>query len=480
MRTEPDRREDVVEVRDPGAMARAAAFGAAVASLQIVVASSVRADPIEALIMPGPVSASHADLESKCSSCHRPFDGSAQRRLCIDCHKDVRADVIEKRGFHGRHARTAAAVADADPPYDVECRQCHSEHRGRDADIVGLDADLFNHDWTDYPLTGGHLTARCEDCHRSRTAYRSTPQHCISCHQDDDPHRGGLGEACADCHEVKGWHDAKFDHGTTPFALEGAHATVPCARCHPGARYRQTPADCVSCHGIDDAHDGRRGQRCGDCHGVTRWKRKPFDHDATKFPLRGSHRTVECNGCHPSSVFGTLSTRCADCHREDDRHNGSLGSACGSCHKESAWSDAVRFDHDLTAFPLIGLHQLQPCEACHTDPVYSETTSACRDCHADDDVHEAALGPNCGTCHTPNGWSRWLFDHDTQTRYPLVGAHDGLRCADCHGRGTNLTSLPSTRCHDCHWSDDVHGGAFGRACERCHGLDAFDRPKPLR
>ena len=82
---------------------------------------------IETLVMPGKVISGHADLESECSNCHKKFERGKQRELCLDCHDDVAADLKSERGFHGLpgNARTQ------------ECASCHTDHEGRDADILG-------------------------------------------------------------------------------------------------------------------------------------------------------------------------------------------------------------------------------------------------------------------------------------------------------------------------------------------------------
>jgi hypothetical protein len=36
--------------------------------------------------------------------------------------------------------------------------------------------------------------------------------------------------------------------------------------------------------------------------------------------------------------------------------------------------------------------------------------------------------------------------------------------------------LPMT-CSSCHGKDDVHDGAFGRQCDKCHGVDSFKQIK---
>jgi hypothetical protein len=112
------------------------------------------------------------------------------------------------------------------------------------------------------------------------------------------------------------------------------------------------------------------------------------------------------------------------------------------------------------------------CEECHRSLRFKDASLPCASCHRDQH-HEGRLGPNCALCHNPNGWMRWRFDHDTQTRYPLTGAHRDLNCHACHAT-KNVTKITlATDCYSCHVKDDVHRGALGRTCERCHVTTSF-------
>ena len=82
----------------------------------------------ETLLMPGKLTTAHAKYEEECSKCHDRTDRSRQTGLCLDCHKEIAADVRQHRGFHGRLTGIDTA----------ECRACHSEHLGRNADIMKL------------------------------------------------------------------------------------------------------------------------------------------------------------------------------------------------------------------------------------------------------------------------------------------------------------------------------------------------------
>lgn len=487
---------------------------------------------IESLVKPGQVIEGHAKYEEDCEKCHKPFSKESQNLLCRDCHEEVDADIRQRQGIHGRGLAA-----------DAECSHCHSDHKGRDADIVQLDIETFSHDATDYALRGAHLVTRCAACHVAGKKFRDTPQDCITCHEDDDVHAGRLGVHCADCHAEHSWASRDFDHDDTDFALREKHAELSCDSCHVKNRYKDIPGECNACHGLNDVHAGRYGQQCKDCHSEAGWDRSQFDHDRdtdyplsgkhrevkcdvchsgklhakktgtgcvschrgddkhasrygdecqtchvthgwaksqfehdekTQFPLLGKHQETSCSACHKGEVYEEqLATGCFSCHGPDDVHRGQQGEHCENCHNEQGWAGQVRFEHDMSSFPLLGLHAVTPCEECHLTSVYKTAASDCNACHQTDDVHERRMGPHCESCHNPNDWSLWEFDHSIQTEYELDGAHEGIDCLSCHVQEITGEIELSTSCIACHRPDDVHDGQFGNYCDRCHTTKSF-------
>lgn len=488
---------------------------------------------IESLVMPGQLVESHKKYEEDCGQCHQPFRKESQTRLCRDCHEKVDADISGKQGFHGRSEAG-----------QTECRHCHTDHKGREADIVALSRETFDHDVTDYPLKGAHDTAGCNACHEPGNKFRDTPDSCVDCHEDDDVHKGRLGEDCVECHSEKTWRITVFDHDSTDFSLGGKHDDIDCNSCHTSQRYEEISTECYSCHRLNDIHAGRYGSNCIECHSDKGWDRIEFDHDKkTDYPLAGKHREVACDACHTGYIYKQkLATECISCHRNDDEHSGRYGEKCDSCHRvqgwdqvkfdhdrgtdfplrgkhkkarceschrgkveneqlaadcyschrpddvhngqegklcerchsESGWDQEIRFDHDMAKFPLIGLHATTPCEECHLSATFKEVASDCHTCHRADDVHQKRLGPLCESCHNPNAWALWEFDHNLQTEYSLDGKHAGIDCLACHTYPAPEGISLSSSCADCHHEDDVHDGRFGHYCERCHNTESFD------
>jgi hypothetical protein len=276
-------------------------------------------------------------------------------------------------------------------------------------------------------VTPGHLSlahaeleARCSACHIAFTPLAERPK-CKTCHQ----------RVAADIDQRKGFH------GRTPEVRE---------------------AQCRSCH---VEHRGRKAP-------LVVFDKARFDHHKTDFPVEGLHKGLGCARCHapPPAKFRAAPSACIACHAKDDIHKQRFGRDCASCHTDRGWRIITRFDHGKTGFPLVGAHQQTKCTLCHTSPQRHGTPRTCVACHQTDDVHKGGLGPNCASCHTPVSWKDARLDHD-RTRFPLIGRHRAVSCAQCHGAGHELRK-PATTCSSCHRTDDVHRGSLGSDCATCH------------
>jgi hypothetical protein len=383
-----------------------------------------------------------------CAACHRSNRRYSEApSSCIDCHEK-----------HDRHKGKLGK----------QCGDCHSAAKWRKFS--------FDHDATDFALHGAHRTTACSRCHIDEQ-YKETPTLCNSCHALNDAHKGANGPKCADCHNERDWKESRFDHGRdTEFPLKGRHARVRCERCHVDPVNHKAPETaCGGCHRDDDAHHGRYGGECRNCHNDRGWKAARFDHNrSTDFPLQGKHRELVCGACHRGDLYREdLPQQCINCHQLDDVHRGQEGRQCERCHVARGWGESIVFDHGMTRFPLLGLHATVPCEECHASAAFRDTPQECSQCHADDDEHGAALGTDCHSCHNPNGWGLWIFDHRRRTGFELDGAHRDLQCRACHDRPTDGPIRQSAQCRACHRQDDTHDGRFGADCARCHSTENF-------
>jgi hypothetical protein len=248
-----------------------------------------------------------------------------------------------------------------------------------------------------------------------------------------------------------------FDHLSTGFALQDAHARATCESCHQGGVLKGTPRDCASCH--------TAGRRLSAANTVM---------PPTHLPTRQA-----CDSCHNSATFvgakfrhvGVLPGSCATCHNgavtagKTSNHVPTTA-ACDSCHRSTSWLPALAFDH---AGVVPG-----SCQTCHNGsratgkpPQHMPTGTA--------------IG--CDSCHkSTRAWSPTAWNH-TQT---VVAA----QCAGCHsggyppadGKPANhvpyqaVPAAASANCDSCHragfanWTPaSVHASlSLNSSCATCH------------
>jgi hypothetical protein len=507
------------------------------------VLSGVGARRVEAQISPGPLARAHRQLEgaTNCAQCHG-LKREPMTRQCLACHKEIGWLLERNRGYHATEARATKK----------ECAQCHPDHAGADFQLVewpGGSRERFDHRKAGWALDGAHAEANCEGCHATR--YRVAPPAtlserrsnagwiglettCVSCHRDDDAHKGDLGRQCADCHDSRDWAPApKFDHNKTDYPLTGRHGDVECARCHvtpklpvrtneKGERvgtFKPVPyRECASCHA--DPHKGALSAKCSNCH-VTRGfgviDKSDFDHQLTKYPLRGRHASVKCESCHGAGLANRTPAfaTCAACHADVHGGEGTVAGTpadCAACHSVSGFSPSTFTvaQHQKTKYALDGRHASVKCTLCHTPgPVTTRAAArrttqlvarlrpasgACSSCHTDAHGGELAARADkgtCETCHSTAGFAPSSFDATAHAslRVTLEGRHGKVACAACHGparpglaplpapasRKARLTiALRETACASCHV--DPHAGRYrptgGQpvtgSCGSCH------------
>lgn len=360
----------------------------------------------------------HLEGVTTCTRCHES-DKEISGARCLACHMEISTRIDAGRGYH-------ATVA------SQSCIDCHKEHIGRDARITQFDEKTFDHTLTGFTLTGKHASIACEQCHSwthitapdIRKILADTPHKtflglestCAACHADR--HQGTLGKQCQTCHGTLLWLPViSFDHGTTQFPLTDRHATVACARCH-------TSLDTKETEGTSEA---------------VVFHTQPFE---------------DCTPCHASP------------HRER-----LTGIGCAPCHAATGWGDISSqdvedFDHATTRFPLTGRHQQTPCTQCHTEQEvdgvkvvqYQNTPATCGACHTDTHVGQFAGADDtqCAACHTSETWQRLLFNHETQSEFPLTDTHRDVACDGCHyeERDTDTAFIRykplKKQCESCH------------------------------
>lgn len=433
-----------------------------------------------------------------CAQCHKP-DNIADVKIkknkntylglnpsCLSCHDDYHQKTLSK-----------------------DCASCH----GFDA---FKPASAFNHQKTDFPLTGAHGKVDCTECHKKSTVNGKefqqfsgvAFQNCNACHKD--PHGGEFGKDCKACHQTESFHKLKtgstFNHAVTGFELVGKHGALDCRKCHdqrkgtPGL-YQEfvslTDINCLTCH--EDTHDKKLGNECRDCHNQNSFSiklfPKGFPHASTGFILEGKHASVDCRKCHTGKFMTEPLPHetCNQCHQ--DYHQGEFTSSpyqdCAVCHSTATFKESL-FDfekHQQSAFPLKGAHLATPCLACHQKEnrwKFRDIGTTCNDCHQN--IHEGFLDEkylpqhDCTKCHSEESWSSTVFEHSV-TGFTLEGKHEKISCRSCHfeekNDGTfrqNFANLDPA-CYRCH--DHSHGNQFEENgitdCKKCHGFNTWDR-----
>jgi hypothetical protein len=434
-------------------------------------------------------------IKVKCADCHQPkniqdpvirkgkieFQKKTFLGLgteCLACHKDVHGKMFKKK----------------------KCLDCHNMEKWKPA--KGFD---HNKD-TRYIIRGKHIGLECAKCHTKGQPWELPPKKrvrdrgCITCHKD--VHKGKFGRNCAKCHQEEGFKKVKvdgFDHNKTKFPLEGKHADVNCNQCHKGGNswVLKKFSHCIDCH--DNFHKGeftktQKPERCEDCHTVQGYVPANYgvkEHNTTDFPLKEAHLATPCAACHTTTLdarnqvaarkFKFASMDCIGCHEDPhrkqvDKYKEKQG--CLACHSGASWRD-IAFDHDLTGYKLTGRHQKVGCQDCHATtfafklnngiqtkiPDFGTRKKECYECH--EDKHRGQFREKaekgggyivkCDKCHTTTDWFAERFDHNTQSRFKLDGAHE------------------RTRCEACHLKETVSGKTFvrykplGIECRSCHG-----------
>jgi len=423
-----------------------------------------------------------AHRAADCASCHSTGQFNGLASDCWSCHQ------VNFEGTDNPNHTTRNFTHD--------CQICHSTNGWAPAKV--------DHNQTNFPLTGRHRLARCEECHQFQR-YTGTSTECFACHNpeyadSENPNHllSNFDRNCATCHTTSGWTPAAYDHAQARFPLTGAHRQVACLSCHVGGRFTGTATDCYTCHTADyqavadPSHTAAQfDHNCTVCHSTDGWKPATFNHDQSNYPLTGAHRTVDCASCHINGRFDGTPTDCWSCHQQtftdvpDPNHvQGQFDHNCTTCHSTDGWKPAT-FNHDQSDYPLTGAHRTVDCASCHVGGRFDGTPTDCWSCHqqtytdvADPSHVQGQYDHNCTICHTTTAWQPAQFDHSNGP-FPLTGAHRQVECASCHVNG-RFGGTPSD-CYTCHTNDFNNVGnpnhrnaQFPHDCTVCHTTNNWD------
>jgi len=206
-----------------------------------------------------PLSGAHTT--ASCELCHIDGQFAGTPADCWSCHEE---------NFNG--------VSDPDHQagqFDHDCTICHTDAAWTPA--------TFDHDETEFPLTGAHVVTPCSECHINGQ-YSGTPTECFFCHEDNynsttNPNHSAAGypPQCESCHSTNNWN-SNFNHDQLYFPIyTGEHREEwnTCADCHP-IPSNFSVFSCIDCHehnqpDMDDDHDEVTGyvyesNACLNCH----------------------------------------------------------------------------------------------------------------------------------------------------------------------------------------------------------------------
>jgi len=230
---------------------------------------------------------------------------------------------------------------------------------------------------------------------------------------------------------------------------------------------------------------------CTTCHKTDGWNRikeNGFNHNKTKFPLVGQHKSIDCKQCHSTLKFNEAKTECSSCHT--DIHEGTVGKDCDRCHTPNSWIVTnVRQIHQQQGFPLLGAHAAADCNRCHVSASslrFENMRTECYSCHQQQydmtvkpNHKTSGFGIDCQRCHNMVGQS-WNsigkgFDHGF---FPLAGAHN-IECSSCHIDNDYKVKL-SSECSSCHSPGPArdtypaHDSKYqSYDCSACHNITSW-------
>jgi hypothetical protein len=188
-------------------------------------------------------------------------------------------------------------------------------------------------------------------------------------------------------------------------------------------------------------------------------------------------------------LFGDLKgiseNECVQCHQ--DVHEGKFGNDCVQCHNEESFYSVKldeNFNHDLTDYPLVGLHQSVDCKSCHEDSfINSIDFGQCKNCH--DDYHNGEFSSmtdwDCVDCHSIEekfSYTSYGFEQHEESEFPLEGAHLATPCFECHVSEDHWSFRNvGNECVNCH--EDIHKDFISEKyypnqdCTKCHDTESW-------
>jgi hypothetical protein len=232
---------------------------ATAASLALVHSQRVSSS-FKQLVSPGSLSPAHANIGSRCESCHEPIVGVTVAK-CTACHaNNERLLGRQPTAFH-------ASVA--------ECSTCHGEHQQTSVrplvmdhlELVRLGARTLERasggdEESAATLKSLEKWLRIRGPEQFDTGSAREALNCAGCHDRSEPHFKRFGSDCAQCHGFNSWSVSGYQH-PSPQSME-------CVQCH------QAPPSHFMAHFsmVSRKFAGKEKatvDQCFECHNTTGW-----------------------------------------------------------------------------------------------------------------------------------------------------------------------------------------------------------------
>lgn len=169
------------------------------------------------MVGPGKLIPGHKQLSTDCFACHEAFNGATSER-CIRCHKPTEIGRLTTSGLP--IIKPLTSVPFHQKLTNQDCVACHSDHAG----VKRFHSQgSFNH-----TLLQKTALDQCQTCHKPPIG----------------PLHNNQIANCSQCHELKHWTPATFDHNQY-FVLDQDHH-ARCVTCHTGNDYGNYT--CYGCH----------------------------------------------------------------------------------------------------------------------------------------------------------------------------------------------------------------------------------------
>ncbi|MGB5032008.1 MAG: hypothetical protein WBO76_07845 [Saprospiraceae bacterium] len=261
-----------------------------------------------------------------------PLEGKHQSLDCKKCHKTKMTDPLPHEFCNQCHTDYHHGEFAQHKIYN-DCSSCHTVQN-----FKGTTFSIEQHQQSPFPLKGAHLATACNACHQKdgKWNFRNIGKQCIDCHEDF--HKGYIDQSfyvpnqCLNCHAEESWNEVHFDHSKTSFPLLGKHLETQCNKCHftkelnkPIVQnFKGKSKECNLCH--KNPHGNQFTENnitdCNRCHGFDDWKASKFNHNNSRFPLKGEHIVVTCDKCHKAEaldikiiLYKNGMLECKDCHK---------------------------------------------------------------------------------------------------------------------------------------------------------------------